>query len=309
MSPPPTPSLPSPALGVVVIGRNEAARLPGCLASIIAHGYPIIYVDSGSTDGSADLARAMGCSIVELAPEHGFTAARARNAGFARLRSLDPAVVLVQFIDGDCEMVDGWPTAAIATLLGNPRIAAVCGRRRERHPHSSPYNRLCDLEWNTSLGETHSCGGDALVRADAFAAVGGFCPSLIAGEEPELCFRLRQAGWTIHRIADEMTLHDAAMDRFGQWWKRNRRNGHAIAQAFSDPARDDPGLRRTFISNIVWALPLAWPLWPLLWWRIFQRHDAQTANLMVLAKLPHFLGQLAYFMKAKKNNFKIIEYK
>lgn len=309
MSQSPSPLPASPKVGFVVIGRNEAARLPTCLASIMVHGYPTVFVDSGSTDGSADLARKMGCSVVELRLEQGFTAARARNAGFARLRFIDPAITLVQFVDGDCELAKGWPPAAIAALLCDPRIAAVCGRRRERAPDSSPYNRLCDLEWNTSVGDTHSCGGDAMIRADAFAGVGGFRPSLIAGEEPELCFRLRQAGWTIQRIPDEMTLHDAAMSRFGQWWKRNRRNGHAIAEAFSDPTRDDPGLRRTFISNVLWALPLAWPLWPLLWWRIFRRYDAQTANLMVLAKLPHFQGQLAYFIRAKRNIFKIIEYK
>ena len=36
-----------------------------------------------------------------------------------------------------------------------------------------------------------------LVRVEAFEAVGGFRPELIAGEEPELCMRLREKGWKI----------------------------------------------------------------------------------------------------------------
>jgi hypothetical protein len=60
--------------------------------------------------------------------------------------------------------------------------------------------------------------------------LGGFDEWLIAGEEPELCVRLRQAGWKIERLDAEMTLHDAAMTRFAQWWRRMRRSGHAYAE-------------------------------------------------------------------------------
>lgn len=296
-------------MGAVIIGRNEAKRLPVCIASIQDKVDMTIYVDSGSTDGSVTLARDMGCTIVELDHADGFTAARARNAGFARLMEIQPTTQLVQFIDGDCELADGWLNAAVPAISKTPGLGAVCGRRRERYPHASRYNRLCDIEWNTPVGETHSCGGDVLMRADAFAAVGGFKPSLIAGEEPELCYRLRRAGWTVHRIAAEMTLHDAAITRFGQWWQRNRRNGHAIAEAFADAGRDDPGLKRTFFSNVLWALPMAWPLWPLLWWRVSRRHDAQVANLIVLAKLPHFQGQVEYLINNMNNRYKLIEYK
>lgn len=310
---PDDPAAPSPTdqilLGAVVIGRNEALHLPTCIASIAAEVSTTVFVDSGSSDGSADLARKLGCIVVELDQASGFTAARARNAGFAKLMEVQPAVTLVQFVDGDCELAIGWVDAAIGRLRQQPGVGAVCGRRRERYPQSSRYNRLCDIEWNTPVGETHSCGGDVLMRADAFAAVGGFKPSLIAGEEPELCYRLRQAGWAVHRIAAEMTLHDAAITRFGQWWQRNRRNGHAIAEAFADTGRDDPGLTRTFISNILWALPPAWPLWPLLWWRIFRRYDAQVASLMVLAKLPHLHGHMDYWIRSITNQYKLIEYK
>ena len=69
-----------------------------------------------------------------------------------------------------------------------------------------------------------------MMRVNAFEAVDGFRDDLIAGEEPELCVRLRAAGWRIFRLDHPMTLHDAAMTRFGQWWRRIQRSGYAFAQ-------------------------------------------------------------------------------
>lgn len=113
-----------------------------------------------------------------------FTAARARNEGFACLHRLMPSVRYVQFVDGDCEVVAGWLPAAQAFLDQHPEVAVVCGRRRERYPTRSIYNQLCDLEWDTPVGQAKACGGDALMRADAFVQVNGYRADLIAGEEP-----------------------------------------------------------------------------------------------------------------------------
>ena len=123
-----------------------------------------------------------------------------------------------------------WIPAALAFLEAHSDVAVVCGRRRERHPEASIYNLLCDIEWNTEVGEAKACGGDAMMRVDAFRKVGGFRESLIAGEEPELCVRIRAAGWKVYRLDQEMTLHDAAMTRFSQWWKRSVRAGYAFAE-------------------------------------------------------------------------------
>ena len=217
--------------GVVAIGRNEGERLRACLAAARRDCPAVVYVDSGSTDGSTELARSMGVHVVDLDLSVPFTAARARNEGFARLRAVAPGVDRVQFVDGDCEIVAGWVGSAAAALDAEPGTAIVCGRRRERFPAASVYNRLCDLEWNTPVGVALACGGDAMVRVAAFEQVGGYDATVIAGEEPEMCVRLRRAGWTVRRIDGEMTLHDAAITRFGQWWKRTVRGGHAYAQA------------------------------------------------------------------------------
>jgi GT2 family glycosyltransferase len=217
-------------VGAVAIGRNEGERLRLCLQSLRRQLAHVVYVDSGSTDDSVAIARQLGVTVEALDMDRPFTAARARNAGFAALRAIAPKLSYVQFVDGDCEVVDGWLPLAADRLRADPGLAAVCGRRRERHPEQSVYNRLCDIEWDTPPGPALACGGDAMMRASAFQAVGGFRDDLIAGEEPELCVRLRRAGHGIERLDAEMTLHDAAMTRFGQWWRRSVRAGHAFAE-------------------------------------------------------------------------------
>lgn len=219
-------------VAAVVIGRNEGERLAACLDSLRGRVGRIIYVDSGSMDGSAAAAAARGSLVVPLTDDVAFSAARARNAGAAAAAAADPEgrCVFLLFVDGDCRVDPGWPAAARAALERDPSVAVVCGRRRELLPDVSIYNRLCDMEWNTPVGSARSCGGDAMMRRAAFEAVGGFDPGMIAGEEPELCVRLRAAGWTVQRIDVEMTLHDAAIHHFGQWWRRALRSGWAYAE-------------------------------------------------------------------------------
>ncbi|MFN4130713.1 MAG: glycosyltransferase [Paracoccaceae bacterium] len=212
----------------VVIGRNEGACLVACLAALHGQVRRVVYVDSGSTDASVATARAAGAEVVALDMDQPFTAARARNAGLLALTNAPPE--FVQLVDGDCVLDPGWITAALAAFASHPDAVVVCGRRRERFPEASAYNRMADREWNTPIGQTTACGGDALMRFAAVVAVGGYRDDLIAGEEPELCLRLRRAGGTIWRIDAEMTLHDAALLRFGQWWTRMVRSGHAFAE-------------------------------------------------------------------------------
>ena len=202
--------------GCVVIGRNEGERLLNCLKSVENVVDWVVYADSGSSDGSPEAARAMGVYTVELDNAAPFTAARGRNAGLKRLLEICPSAQYVQFVDGDCELVEDWFKHARGTLDTHLDVAVVFGRLRERYPDRSVYNRLCDMEWNTPVGETASCGGIAVMRVRALQECGGFDEGLIAGEEPELCFRLRAKGWKILRIESDMGRHDAAMTRFGQ---------------------------------------------------------------------------------------------
>ena len=219
-------------VGVVAIGRNEGQRLQRCLESLHGKTQTIVYVDSGSTDGSVEMARSLTSAVVELDLSIPFTAARARNQGFKKLIALQADTDYVFFVDGDCEVVPGWLQKAVAFLAEHPDMGVVWGLRRERHPEKSIYNLLCDIEWGDyPLGETLFCGGDALIRVTALKQVDGYRPELICGEEPEMCVRLRRAGWRIWHLDEPMTVHDAAMYRFGQWWRRMLRGGYGFAQA------------------------------------------------------------------------------
>lgn len=298
------------SVGVVAIGRNEGERLHVCLASIARQTDRIIYVDSGSSDDSVAYARDRGIQTVSLDPGIAFTAARARNAGAARLSQLWPELEFVQFIDGDCELSAHWLDEATGLMAAQPSTAAVCGARRERFPERSVYNKLCDMEWDAPAGITESCGGDALMRLSAFTAAGGFSDDLIAGEEADLCHRMRALNWQIVRLSVSMTLHDADMMRLSQWWQRNRRSGHAGAEAWHRRGAEDWRLIKPVISNLLWGLPPFWPLWPVLWWRVYRRSGALYATHIVIGKLPHCAGQLGFWwssMRARRRT--LIEYK
>jgi len=254
---PPMQTVALSQIGVVAIGRNEGDRLKRSIRSLPEGLASVVYVDSGSSDGSVEFARTAGAQVVALDMSTPFSAARARNAGWQRLIELHPALPFVQFIDGDCEIIKGWLNAAHAVLSAEPSVAVVCGRRRELSPGASVFNRLCDMEWDTPVGEADACGGDAMFRVSALLAVGGYDPTVIAGEEPELCLRLRRAGHRILRIDHEMTRHDAAIDRLSQWWLRNVRAGHAYAEGHhrygSGPEHFN---RRQLASNLAWGLAL-----------------------------------------------------
>ena len=245
------------SIAVVVIGRNEGERLRRCLESVRECVGTVVYVDSGSTDGSIAMAQEMGVSVVELDQSTPFTAARARNAGVKRLDETNDPATWIQFIDGDCEIVDGYLDAAVGELEQRTDAAAVAGRLRERFPEASVYNRLCDIEWDTPPGEVPGIGGISMFRRSALREVNGFNPTLIAGEEPELCVRLRLRDWKIYRVDVEMALHDAAMTRFGQWWKRMVRGGYAAMEGAVMHGR---GPFRHKVSNVrstlLWALAM-----------------------------------------------------
>jgi len=324
-------------IGVVVIGRNEGQRLRRCLESVLTQVAAVVYVDSGSSDDSVRMARSLGVEVIELDLAVPFTAARARNAGICRMKEIESEVKFVQVVDGDCEIADGWLDHALEVMQSNPDAAVVCGRRRERERQASVYNTLCDMEWNTPIGEAAACGGDALIRLDAYYAVGGFKCALIAGEEPEMCFRLRREGWRILRIDRDMTLHDAEMTRFGQWWTRAVRCGHAYAEGRAMHGDTPERYRVDEMRSIVeWAmllpllaLGLAWLTWgasllllgayALLWHRVRRqrvesgdgREDAALyARYCVLSKFAQLIGAARYWWNRLRGRASaLIEYK
>jgi len=308
-------------VGLVAIGRNEGDRLKQCLDSVVGFVRQIVYVDSGSTDGSVEMARAMGIAVVELDMRIPFRAGRARNEGFRRCLELAPDLDYVQFVDGDCEVFSGWIEKAAAFLDAHQDVAVVGGRRHERYPERSVYNMLMDMEWDTHpIGEATACGGDAMMRVDAVVEAKGYRDDLMAGEEPEMCSRLRAAGWRVWFLKESMTLHDSAMTRFGQWWKRNLRSGYGAAQnlRLHDALREYRFMRE-WCSAWFWSLGIPAAILGLFPWLGFwslvllllyplqvirltvigersSRENWWNAVSLVVGKLPRMIGQMTFLM-------------
>jgi GT2 family glycosyltransferase len=324
-------------IGVVVIGRNEGERLRVCLQALDTATRPVVYVDSGSTDESIALARSSGAHVVELDPSTPFTAGRARNAGLARLLEVAGDIRFVQFVDGDTELAPGWLESGAKALEADTTVGVVCGRLRERQPERSVYNRLCDLEWDTPVGERKACGGNALMRAEAVRCVGGFDPTVPAAEDDEICLRIRRAGWRVLRLDADMGRHDAAMMHFRQWWRRAVRCGYAYAQGAWLHGR---GPERHFVRErrrvLFWgaALPvlilgLAWPtggwsllallLYPIQALRVMLRERKRSEHggavaaygaACMLGKFPEFIGICRFYQtRLWRQTARLVEHK
>jgi glycosyltransferase involved in cell wall biosynthesis len=313
------------AISIVIIGRNEGLRMTRCLQSAafaceLAGRAELIYVDSASTDESPETAGKFGAQVIVL---HGGlqTAARARNAGWEKATA--PYIL---FLDGDTILNPYFLQTAVKVLESDQGVAAVWGHRRELYPEHSIYNRVLDLDWIYPAGNSDFCGGDALMRRSALIEVEGYDSGLSAGEEPELCRRLRARDYRIVHIDAPMTLHDLNMTRFSQYWRRAMRAGYAYAEVSSRfrESVDPMWLRESrrnvrggsfwigwLVVSIIWfALRTPWILpWLGLLialpvrsaWKARSRAPGQKSLLLLygihshLQQIPILVGQLRYF--------------
>lgn len=314
-------------LSVVVIGRNEGKQLIDCLRSVqaitpLSGDTELIYVDSASTDDSIAQAQELGVNVIALPPNLA-SAAAARNAGYKAAKG-----EFVLFLDGDMTLT---PTFCLEALkqFQNPKIAVVCGHLREKPPLSSIYDKVLDLDWISPAGFVSACGGGAIIRKNVLEEVGGYDTTLIAGEEPELCLRIREKGYLVFRLDMLMTYHKLGMTSLSQYCRRAFRTGYAYAQVsrrYKD--KSDPIWRWNSIHNLikgtllVAALPIclfAYVMFnttvPFLLVvvvffllvirsaiRIHKQSHQWTTSLFYglhahLQHLPMFAGQLSYFWK------------
>ena len=216
--------------GIVVIGRNEGERLRRSLTSAVASGCPVVYVDSRSTDDSVMVAKELGAEVVELDVAAKLSAALARHTGALAMMAAHPAVQYLQFIDGDCVLSSGWIERSVAALDADISLVAVCGFRREAEPRRNVFHRVVSIEWQLGgVGDVDAFGGDVMIRASAYRAAGGYNPTVVAGEDPDLSSRLRSGGGRLERLDGIATTHDIAMHSVKQWWKRAERGGYGGA--------------------------------------------------------------------------------
>lgn len=325
--------------GIVVIGRNEAERLGGCLASLPGD-VPVCYVDSGSVDDSVVIAERQGVTIHCLGDHLPFSAARARNEGFDRLLLDHPHLEAVFFIDGDCTLEPGFLETALPCLAMLTDRAIIVGTVKETNARANVYGLLAALEWGSSgpgeILDFGQLGGIMLVRASDFRAVGGFDPSFIAGEDSELGIRLYLAGRKTERIDAIMACHAMEMERFGQWWRRSVRAGHALAHrnhthGRSSLADSRSAVRSTLAYGVVMpvvtiASVAAFGGWGAAFLAVYaflgsrffayyrrkragRRLAAIGAAFGVIAKLANAQGLIRFHIQRLRGSYRLIEYK
>ena len=288
-----------PRLDFVVIGVNAEATLSACLVSILRTDYPedlkrIYYVDGGSSDGSRELAlKFPGVVVIELGLTHP-TPGAGRNAGWRA-----GGAPMVFFLDSDTEVAPGFPRQAIGAF--DQSVGAVQGKRLEKNPRGSVYNWIGDQEWQGSAGPAREFGGDVVVRREALEATGGYDAELIAGEDPELSQRLQKLGWGITRLDCLMTLHDLAMTRLAQYWRRAFRSGYAYASVRRLHGESDFWQVEARRIRVRGGLSLSFLLVGLVMGLMGQVLIASCCFLIALVLLFFpLIFRLGYFRRAKK---------
>jgi len=219
------------AISIIVIGLNSAKTLESCLLSIKNMDVPeeailknIIYVDGGSTDRSAQIAKAVdGVKIIELSSEKA-TPGKQRNIGWRAAEG-----EWINFFDSDTEVDKNWLREAINNIDNG--IGAIFGQRKEKYPNKNWFHFIADLEWVKPVSDAKYFGGDVMIRRNVLEESGGYDESLIAGEDPELSARIRSMGYSIKGLDKIMCYHDINMDNFKQYFKRSARSGYGYASA------------------------------------------------------------------------------
>ena len=291
-------------LSIIVIGLNEEKFIRGCLNSISEFKLPdcileIIYVDSGSTDKSIEIAESFpNVKVVHLNDKNP-SAAKARNLGVTVTDS-----EYIQFVDGDSILDELWLKKAFPVLSSDDSIGAVFGAIEEVGEQNNIYMKVCRFDWYTPPGDYRLCGGNALWKRIVFDEVGLFDGELIAGEEPDLCFRVRQKGYRIVCIDSPMVKHDLDMHYFKDYWNRSVRSGTAYAIIAMRYRKTQEKLWfkemiRNFLDVFLWSLMLiigvsySWKVAGLLF-LIFSLYRIGKVVLNVLPRSKGILDALLY---------------
>jgi glycosyltransferase involved in cell wall biosynthesis len=211
-----------PLVSIIIPVRNDAQRLQRCLESVIASRYPadrmeILVADNGSTDGSADVARAMGAMVLSF-PQIRVSEVRNQAATAARGR-------ILIFVDADHELDAGWVPHGVESLRSSG--AGAVGAAYYAPPDGTWVQRMYDSFRLRTPGLRHVewlGSGSLAVWRDVFHQVGGFDSSLETCEDVDFCQRLRRGK---HKLYSDDRLRSVHLGDprnlralfFGELWR------------------------------------------------------------------------------------------
>jgi GT2 family glycosyltransferase len=273
-------------LAIIIVSTNEAHWLRPCLSSILAHAgsisLDIVVADNESSDGTRELVETEFPAFRVVACENrGFAHANNRglmssNARYALFLNPDTEILegsfeqLVDTLDARPEIglvgvrqvtADGelfptirrFPNAlrALGEALGSERWGRALPWLGERELRMERYDREVECDWTS--------GSFMLTRREALESAGYMDErSFIYSEEPDLCLRMKKAGWEVWQLPSMTILHHA--DKAGVNPKMAAQDAvsrvHYARKHFAYPHR-----ALYFASlSVRYALRLVWPV-------------------------------------------------
>jgi glycosyltransferase involved in cell wall biosynthesis len=272
-------------LSIVLITRNQEWNIRRLIESVLRETKDIperevVLVDSASTDDTVKLAADYPIHILRLKAGQRFTAAAGRYVGYRHTTG-----DLVLFLDGDMELQPAWLLVAVNFLLENPTVAVVSGQFLDLLPCASsdvPQRIRVSTPVACNAVPVQFCGGAGMYRRSVLEQVGPFNPYLYSDEEPDLCLRVRMAGYSVVRVEQVMVNHytepgETFLGVLSRWrrnlylgtgqnlryklgtnlfWPYLRERGYAVA----------PGVAVTLgIASMVFFITSGDPRWLAIW--------------------------------------------
>jgi N-acetylglucosaminyl-diphospho-decaprenol L-rhamnosyltransferase len=224
-------------LAIVVVSTNEAHWLERCLSTVFEHAgrarLDVIVVDNSSTDGTRELVQSrFPAARVVTSPNRGFSYGNNRgleqaDARYVLLLNPDTEVVagsfgeLIEQLDSQLDVglvgvrqvaADGtlWPTIRRFPNAVRALGEAFASERWPVHPQWSgervfaadAYEREGECDWTS--------GSFMLARREAILSAGMLDErSFIYSEEPDLCLRIKRAGWRVRHLPGMTIVHHA----------------------------------------------------------------------------------------------------
>jgi GT2 family glycosyltransferase len=210
--------LPLPPVSVVVCSHNGERTLGDCLDGLEALEYPdfeVIVVDDGSTDGTA-----------AIATQHGFRVITTRHQGLASARNTGLSAAtgeIVAYIDDDARPDPDWLTFLATSFLttshvgiGGPNVEYPGDGEVAECVAKAPGGPVHVLVSDTEA--EHLPGCNCAFRKAALEGVGGFDTRFwAAGDDVDLCWRLRDEGWTLGFSPGAVVWHHARASLRAYW--------------------------------------------------------------------------------------------
>ncbi len=220
---------PFPRISVVVCSRNGARTIGDCCRGLKDLDYPdfeVIVIDDGSTDETA-----------AIAGQCGFRVVRTENRGLSSARNTGMNLAtgeIVAYIDDDAYPDPHWLSYLAASFLstnhagvGGPNLApsddgpvADCVARA---PGGPVHVLLSDRE------AEHIPGCNMAFRKQCLEAIGGFDPQFrVAGDDVDVCWRIRDRGWTLGFHPGAVVWHHRR-NSVRTYWRQQKGYGKAEA--------------------------------------------------------------------------------